>query len=581
MALFGSGIQNGSPFYAGYEVSLPEAPTQPTAFSSLANLLLKGKVGTEATDGTTSSTDKTKIGSTYVAGTDETRNKIVSNLETIDAGISSIKAKMRQQFDRKTNPTTEKAIASITALGLDKQLGELIAARNNVKSVISQANQDLTDLIATEKAYEGDNQSAKTETALQKIGGVYVGAGTDDKGNFLTYGDLISKLKKADNTITDANGLVTGVKYTDYSPLTMGVSQRGALSTKIKDVLGATENNTRGYGKATLQDIGTIKTYTGSTNDTALLNASNNIRSILTDPEKADLAAQTMDFVKKNKNQSLLDENEVNAVKKSYTDPTNLTADELENVIQAQNKVLAKTVSGQLDSYRVSDYKESLAEGLYGQGEYDKKGVVDIATVDKVLNLPVVENDDVRFPMRTSFKNVKTANISQDPLKYTFAQGTKGFNPKTGEWLDLTLSNNETLINGVDEGVNPTNNKKEKWAWGYAVDPTKNKYVDSDGQPLYDISGKKLNTDYFIDPESIQQEFYVRLTDDLKKALQNRKGGLRINFNDFDNETTPVTKTTNKSYTTKDGKSYSYDDLIKMGYTDDQIKQAVNLGNLK
>ena len=209
MALFGSGIQNGSPFYAGYEVSLPEAPKQPTAFSSLANLLLKGKVGTEATDGTTSSTDKTKIGSTYVAGTDETRNKIVSNLETIDAGIASIKAKMRQQFDRKTNPTTEKAIASITALGLDKQLGELIAARNNVKSVISQANQDLTDLIATEKAYEGDNQSAKTETALQKIGGVYVGAGTDDKGNFLTYGDLISKLKKADNTITDANGLVT------------------------------------------------------------------------------------------------------------------------------------------------------------------------------------------------------------------------------------------------------------------------------------------------------------------------------------------------------------------------------------
>ena len=136
MALFGSGIQNGSPFYAGYEVSLPDAPTQPTAFSSLANLLLKGKTGTEAKD-TTTSTDKTKVGTTYVSGTDETRNKIVSDLETIDAGIASIKAKMRQQFDRKTNPTTEKAIASITALGLDKQLGELIASRNNVKSVIS------------------------------------------------------------------------------------------------------------------------------------------------------------------------------------------------------------------------------------------------------------------------------------------------------------------------------------------------------------------------------------------------------------------------------------------------------------
>ena len=59
------------------------------------------------------------------------------------------------------------------------------------------------------------------------------------------------------------------------------------------------------------------------------------------------------------------------------------------------------------------------------------------------------------------------------------------------------------------------------------------------------------------------------------------KNAAKVALKAIPKKTTPVTKTTNKSYTTKDGKSYSYDDLIKLKYTDADIKQAIKLGNLK
>lgn len=384
MGLLGSGLRNGSPFYPGYEYTAPNL-TAPTGLLTLASLM--PNLGTTA--GSSKKTKSTTDGdgettSSIVPGTEGTRNTIINNLSTIDASISEVKSKIRQNFDKNKNATPEMAVAASSDLA--KELGSLIALRNSTKAEISNSNQNLIDLEnATSPYKEKDKAWTLGEMAMKEVNGLYMPVGSDDGENALTYGDVKNKAYEADNTYVDDNG-VPRVKLVDYSGLSLGASQAGALDAKITKTYKDAKENQTAWGDLNVVPegdlAGFIKGYKGSNNDTQLLTVATVIKSKLEAPEKADLAAQTVALAQNEKlnateiTKAGLTDSEIYALKKSVTDNGNLTSAELMAIAQAQAKVLAAKVKGDIGLYKDSTFTPMLEKGAYGSGKYDKGSIV-------------------------------------------------------------------------------------------------------------------------------------------------------------------------------------------------------------
>ena len=431
MALFGDGLLNGSPFYGGYEFSETKL-AEPTGLVTFANLFSKLPQSTSTTKDKDTDTDgNIDYKKTYVTGTKGTRTTLKNKLDDVETDIQNVLVQMRSQFDKTKNPTPEQALKTISSLGYDKELRSLMAKKNNLISNISSANQDLQEVNAIDKLYVKDIQ-AKQELAVAPISGIYVPIGSDDKGNPLTYGKSIDKLKEADNVVEDPETGTVSIKSPEYSVYGMGVKQAGALSKKIDDVMTNAAKNKTGAAGETLDEVtGFIKGWDTTDNYNQLLNASANMKSKLAEEHLADLSARTFKYNLDNPNNILFDDVEKAAMTKALKDRDNLTKEELTSISKAQDKYLASYVRKELPTYRNKETVETLEKGLYGSGKF-----AETVTIKPEINFFKINENGT--PVYKDAYSWNTSGLTgEKAISITIARETDAFNTITGEKIKI------------------------------------------------------------------------------------------------------------------------------------------------
>jgi len=425
MALFGDGLSNGSPFYGGYEFSETKL-AEPTGLVTFANLFSKLPQSTSTTKD--KDTDgKRDYKKTYVTGTKGTRATLKTKLDDVETDIQNVLVQMRSQFDKTKNPTPDQALKTISSLGYDKELRSLMAKKDNLISNISNANQDLQGVNAIDKLYDNDIQ-AKQEFAVAPISGIYVPIGSDDKGNPLTYGKSIDKLKEADNVVEDPETGTVSIKSPEYSVYGMGVKQAGALSKKIDDVMTNAAKNKTGVAGETLDEVtGFIKGWDTTDNYNQLLNAAANMKGKLAEEHLADLSARTFKYNLDNPNNILFDDVEKAAMTKALKERDNLTKEELTSISKAQDKYLASYVRKELPTYRNKETKSTMEKGLYGSGKFGETFDVKPEYSDFLLN-------EGKTTVRKKVQSWDISGLTGDKaVKVSIARDTPLYNVITGE----------------------------------------------------------------------------------------------------------------------------------------------------
>lgn len=431
MALFGDGLSNGSPFYGGYEFSETKL-AEPTGLVTFANLFSKLPQSTSTTKDKDTDTDgNIDYKKTYVTGTKGTRTTLKNKLDDVETDIQNVLVQMRSQFDKTKNPTPEQALKTISSLGYDKELRSLMAKKDNLISNISSANQDLQEVNAIDKLYEKDIQ-AKQELAVAPISGIYVPIGSDNKGNPLTYGKSIDKLKEADNVVEDPETGTVSIKSPEYSVYGMGVKQAGALSKKIDDVMTNAAKNKTGAAGETLDEVtGFIKGWDTTDNYNQLLNASANMKSKLAEEHLADLSARTFKYNLDNPNNILFDDVEKAAMTKALKDRDNLTKEELTSISKAQDKYLASYVRKELPTYRNKETKSTMEKGLYGSGKF-----AETVTIKPEINFFKINENGT--PVYKDANSWNTSGLTgEKAISITIARETDAFNTITGEKIKI------------------------------------------------------------------------------------------------------------------------------------------------
>ena len=349
MALLGNGIENGSPFYAGYTYQAPNV-TAPTGLIDAAAFVGKGyDVGAGAgASATSETTKKGKDEVTLVPGLLATSKDIKDELDDVDASMAAVKAKMSTKLIGHNNPNEYGSIVKEEG----QQLSQLYAKRSQLQSLLEPSNTEVSRYNETYKSYADKTNDSLGETAVMPAGdGTFVSAG---KGKLTDYSKFFNDINNT-SSLKKSTDVYNATNYSiQPNDLPNTPTQKGAFIKQSTKLFGdAKENVNKTKWENPNIDMNNVDQLTGayaiysgakSSNIDALKSAANIMYENLDNDAKADITAQML-----------------NAVSQDGDMTKGLISSTNKKVILSPEQV--KAVKNQIkgDSYDKSEYKQAIA----------------------------------------------------------------------------------------------------------------------------------------------------------------------------------------------------------------------------
>jgi hypothetical protein len=350
-------------------------------------------------------------------------------------------------------------------------LKDLYSKKNLLQSQIPIANQDIKNWDDAGKLLN-QKDGALNEANMTLVNGTFVPTnGINPKtGNLYTNNDIHGREFLADNTINDRNGNV----FVEPKTYRYYYDQKGAFNKELGDEYAKAVNNQTAWQTDTPISeqtagalAGMIYHTAGASNLSSVLNVANTLYDKLGESAKADISGRFFQEIGTKysdisklgvKGESVYTKEENNAVQKALKGQE-LNNNELSNIITATAKYAALSIRREIPTYLKTSSEGTLKSGGKGSGKNEKITIVPEVGVDVNTNIRVPgESTTTLFPL----KNITRWNFSQDPIQATVAVG-ETLNPETGVWEASTIGNTTVIIEGLMEGKNPINGKKQKW----------------------------------------------------------------------------------------------------------------------
>jgi hypothetical protein len=595
MALLGNGINNGSPFYAGYEYQAPNL-VKPTGLLTAASFMGKG-VAAASTD---EKTKKEDIDKTVVAGTLGTSKDLTALLNNTDASITQLKAQMRSKMANSKYSGNE-MIAEVKDEA--QTLTSLYDQKHKLEAQLPAAN---TDLMRFNDSYEAHRtKGALGLPAMELVDGVYMPVGVNDKTKDLaTYEDAFAAKNEESHLAATKDvyggisfGINTGTYYNtpdqkDKFGIEVAAAYNNAKGTinksKWENPVGLNLTNPDKNTSAYLIQSG----YYNDNND-AMQNVVKTLYEGLSSDARADIAAKMSYDVfhgVKDGNvdmktglvgsdgKAILEPEQVVSINKIVNKTGTITdADKLNYKHGLLNYATAK-IQGQLPSYLV---KESDDGTKLSDSGVTKDKRIQTAIIDENVNAIIPNGAGMSGGLMTF--NTKSVNFGDKPVSMSIADKGTMFDPKTGLELERNTAHTNIQVNKIYGVKNPNNGKVELWVNGVTYNPNQKAFMLTDDNKVQFNNADEFATykedhsdaEIKANPDfSVPTEFAKQYTPAMKSVVDR---DYLIDYKELKDvpaqgpDAKAATTIYTKSYTLKDGSSFTGQQLKDAGWNDSQI----------